>query len=171
MWLGGEQLTSRFLDCSGLAAGRAPAQRRLMQWAIPWPLGASRPRLAGEWAWKPTETLDPKSRVGSVHQEEAGLESTQPVDLGNLRPWLWKGPGHTQAPPTRTISRELEILYRADVKFEGWLYLILSYLLFPLIFGFVGQVNQMCRPHLASPYPPFRPRVWASLGQFPALMS
>lgn len=170
MWLGGEQLTSRFLDCSGLAAGQA---RSAAAHAMGHPLasGCKPTQVSGRVGLGAHGNPRSQKSGGSVHQEEAGLESTQPVDLGNLRPWLWKGQGHHQAPPTRSLSRELEILYRADVKFEGWLYLILSYLLFPLIFGFVGQVNQMCRPHLASPYPPFRPRVWASLGQFPAIMA
>lgn len=145
MWLGGEQLTSRFLDCSGPAAGRA-AQ------AVAHAMGHSRAsgckptqvsRSIGLEAHRKLRSLEPD---GAVHQERAGLESTQPVNLGNPRPLLFcKGLGHHQAPPTRSVSRELEILYRAEVKFEGWLYLILSYLHFPLIFGFVGQVNQMCR--------------------------
>lgn len=137
MWLGGEQLASRFLDCSGPAAG--PARSAVVH-------ATGYPRASG---CKPTQVSrrvglgthrSPRSQEpgGSVHQKQAGLESTRPVDLGNPRPWLCKGLGHHQAPPTRSVSRELEILYRADVKFEGWLYLILSYLLFSPYFWLCG---------------------------------
>lgn len=147
MWLGGEQLTSRFLDCKGPAAGRA-AQQWLMQWAIPGPLGASRPRLAGAWAWEPVENLDPSSRVGQCTRNRQLWNPHSLWTWGIRGPGFCKGLGHHQAPPTRSVSRELEILYRADVKFEGWLYLILSYLLFPLIFW-------LCRPSKPDVQAPF----------------